>query len=184
MLFRSSESAPQSLTVVGNRAVDIVDDRGLACPTGAIGRVRISARGEPLPFLADFDAPGGPAAFEPGDLGRLAADGTLTLAGRADDVLNVGGTKMLAEDVEEILVGAPGVADCGVSAMTDAFGVTRVACGLVCKPNWNQGQFLEYCERRMPRDFLPQKFVVLRAIPRTPSRKIERKALADMLAPG
>ena len=74
---------------------------------------------------------------------------------------------MLAEDVEEILVGAPGVADCGVSAMTDAFGVTRVACGLVCKPNWNQGQFLEYCERRMPRDFLPQKFVVLRAIPRS-----------------
>ena len=41
---------------------------------------------------------------------------------------------------------------------------------------------MDYCERSIHREFLPAKFVILRAIPRTPTRKIDRRALAELLA--
>lgn len=180
---RCAGDAPWPLRVVANRRIDIVDEAGALLPAGATGRVRIRAAEGPVPLLPDFGVAEAPPWFEPGDLGQLDADGAFSIAGRADNVLNAGGSKLLAEDLEEIIARAPGILECGIAALPDAMGVARIACGFVRTPKWQQQAFLDYCERNIPRDFLPSKFVILpRGVPRTPTRKVDRPALAALLA--
>ena len=51
--------------------------------------------------------------FSPSDLGRLDASGRLTVRGRADDVINTGGEKVVAGEVAAVLQTCPGVRDVG-----------------------------------------------------------------------
>jgi fatty-acyl-CoA synthase len=66
----------------------------------------------------------------PGDLAKVAADGTLILLGRGSQVINSGGEKIYPEEVEEAVKRVDGVLDCLVVGIEDEkFGqaVTAVA---------------------------------------------------------
>ena len=93
-------------------AVEIVTDDGLVLPVGETGHVRIAGPGvvagyrdrQPTPAFRD-------GWFYPGDLGSLSAEGLLRIAGRADEVLNIGGEKVAPEALEELVRPVAGVAD-------------------------------------------------------------------------
>src|SRR6202043_2897031 len=55
----------------------------------------------------------------PGDLGRVEADGTVTLLGRGTSVINSGGEKIFPEEVEDVIKQIDGVADCLVFGTPD-----------------------------------------------------------------
>jgi fatty-acyl-CoA synthase len=55
----------------------------------------------------------------PGDLASIDADGTLVLLGRGSAVINTGGEKVFAEEVEEVLKGHPSVRDAVVVGVPD-----------------------------------------------------------------
>jgi acyl-CoA synthetase (AMP-forming)/AMP-acid ligase II len=103
-----------------------------ALPTGEVGEVL--ARG---PTLMDgyWEMPERTAeAFaggwlHTGDLGRFDADGYLTLAGRAKDMIVTGGEKVYPIEVERLLRTLPGVADCALVGVPDAeWGEAVLAC--------------------------------------------------------
>ena len=54
------------------------------------------------------------AALATGDLGMLDADGRLTVLGRTDDMVVVGGENIYIEQVEDILLEHPSVEDAAV----------------------------------------------------------------------
>jgi long-chain acyl-CoA synthetase len=54
-----------------------------------------------------------------GDLGRLDAEGFLWIEGRASDVINRGGLKVLPQEVEEVLRAHPQIADACVAGVPD-----------------------------------------------------------------
>jgi acyl-CoA synthetase (AMP-forming)/AMP-acid ligase II len=56
---------------------------------------------------------------QPGDLGRVEVDGTVTLLGRGTSVINSAGEKVFPEEVEDIIKQIDGVADCLVFGMPD-----------------------------------------------------------------
>jgi acyl-coenzyme A synthetase/AMP-(fatty) acid ligase len=116
--------------------------------------------------------------FSPGDVGSINKLGHLVIHGRADNVINLGGTKTTFELLEQMLVAAPGVRDCGVVCRRDELGIDRITAILVLEPFWDQGRFLSYCEANIIRDFLPTKFVLAAQIPRNRNNKIDREALA------
>jgi acyl-coenzyme A synthetase/AMP-(fatty) acid ligase len=147
---------------------------------GEVGRVVISAAPSPLPFYDDPIERGEIVSFAPGDLGFIDFDGVLHLLGREDNVLNVGGTKMLAEDLETAIGRAAGVRDCGIALKPDEFGIDRVVCALVLAAGFDQDKFLAHCEANVLRDFLPTTFTVVPAIPRTGNRKVDRAGLARL----
>jgi len=82
------------------------------------------------------DPAGTAAAFVDGwfrttDLGELAADGTLTVLGRADFMINTGGVKVAPAAVEAVLVAQPGVAEACVVGLADEEWGQRVAAAVV-----------------------------------------------------
>ncbi|HSA52678.1 MAG TPA: AMP-binding protein [Yinghuangia sp.] len=89
----------------------------------------------PLGYLNDragteetFPVIGGQRVSVPGDRARYAADGTMEMLGRDAMVVNTGGEKVFAEEVEEVLRRHPGIADAlVVGRPSDRFGQEIVA---------------------------------------------------------
>ena len=52
--------------------------------------------------------------FRTGDKAEAGPDSTLRILGRLGEMINVGGEKLMPADVESIVLGVPGVADCRV----------------------------------------------------------------------
>jgi acyl-CoA synthetase (AMP-forming)/AMP-acid ligase II len=64
----------------------------------------------------------------PGDMAKVAADGSLILLGRGSNVINTGGEKVFPEEVEEAVKRVAGVRDCVVVGLDDPrFGQAVIA---------------------------------------------------------
>ena len=107
---------------------------GVAVSAGGDGRIRITG---PVLFSAyrlrpDLTA----AAFDDGwfrtsDLGALDASGHVTVRGRADDVINTGGEKVVAGEVASVLETCPGVREAVVVGRLDEEWGERVTAVIV-----------------------------------------------------
>ncbi|ANY10075.1 AMP-dependent synthetase [Pseudonocardia sp. HH130630-07] len=82
----------------------------------------------------DTAAAFGPAGFRTSDLGTVAPDGTLTVLGRADDVINTGGVKVAPAAVERALRSVPGVRGACVVGLPDDEWGQIVAALVVAGP--------------------------------------------------
>ncbi|CAM2877423.1 AMP-binding protein [Saccharomonospora xinjiangensis] len=65
--------------------------------------------------------------FRTSDVGRFTGDGRLEVLGRLDDVINTGGVKVAARDVEDALTRCPGVSAACVVGLPDPEWGQRVA---------------------------------------------------------
>jgi acyl-coenzyme A synthetase/AMP-(fatty) acid ligase len=167
---------------VKGRRVEIVHPDGTSVTNGELGTIRISAASGSLPFynLSDWERRTPVDWLCPGDVGSIDARGHLIIRGREDNIINVGGTKTTPEALEQVIVTAPGVRDCGVVCKRDEFGIDRIVAYLVLGQAWNSQAFQSYCEKNIMRDLLPTKFVLVNQIKRNQSNKIDREALANI----
>lgn len=69
--------------------------------------------------------------FVTADLGRMEADGRLTVLGRADDMINTGGEKVAPAEVAAVLETCPGVAEAAVIGQPDPEWGQRVTAVVV-----------------------------------------------------
>lgn len=112
------------------------------------------------------------------DLGRLGADGQLTILGRADDIFVSGGVNVHPLEVESRLAACPGVADVAVTALADpVWGDALVAlivgsADAAAVRDWSR-QHLASAQR-------PRRIVRVERLPRNAMGKIERAALRAM----
>jgi acyl-coenzyme A synthetase/AMP-(fatty) acid ligase len=109
--------------------VEIVDETGTLLPTGSEGMIRYRTP----QFLGNVTATGAAADqwFYPGDVGRLTDDGILCLSGRTSDVINIGGTKVSARRIEEIIESMEEVREASACGVEDAAGVERLWVAVV-----------------------------------------------------
>jgi 3-oxocholest-4-en-26-oate---CoA ligase len=75
--------------------------------------------GDPARTQATFRTIDGQRYVVPGDLATLEADGTLVLRGRGSRVVNTGGEKVFAEEVEDTIASHPEVRDVAVVGTPD-----------------------------------------------------------------
>lgn len=163
--------------------VEITDESGVPLPVGALGHVRV--RG---PRVASGYCDSGVGAdrfrdgwFWPGDLGRLEPDGLLLIEGRADEILNIGGEKLLPDWIEQAVLACPGVVDAGAVALADAAGLDRCALGVVRGPGFSEARLSEALRPALLR-IGAVDWYGLDAVPRNAMGKIDRPALAAALA--
>jgi 3-oxocholest-4-en-26-oate---CoA ligase len=111
---------------LGANAVVIDDDGHPIAPGSAtIGRLAVRGRcpigyhKDPAHTAATFPVIDGVRHSVPGDLATVEADGTIHLLGRGSSVINTGGEKVFAEEVEEVLKTFGGVLDAGVVGIDD-----------------------------------------------------------------
>jgi O-succinylbenzoic acid--CoA ligase len=113
-------------------------------------------------------------SFRTGDLGQVDASGRLTVRGRADDVINTGGHKVVPGEVAAVLGTCPGVQDVAVVGQPDAeWGERVVAVVVPAEPA--DPPTLEllrlHVRQRLPRYAAPSRVVIVDAVPMLPSGK-------------
>jgi acyl-CoA synthetase (AMP-forming)/AMP-acid ligase II len=122
--------------------------------------------------------------FRTGDLGYCDEDGYLFLTGRLRDVIIRGGENIAPREVEEVLLGAPGVRDVAIIGASDPIYGQRVVAHVVPSGAWtaaSEAQLHEYCAARLSAHKVPERFVVVESLPRTRSGKLQRHVLSEQL---
>jgi acyl-CoA synthetase (AMP-forming)/AMP-acid ligase II len=113
-----------------------------------------------------------------GDLAEWAPDGGLLIRGRGDAAITTGGATVIAEDVESALAALPGVAAVAVVGLPHSRLGQLVTAVIEPSPDANLGD-LRAAARRVLRDqSLPRRWLVTDRLPRTPSGKVNRHAVA------
>ena len=154
--------------------------------SGADGRIRIRgpvlfSRYRLAPELTSAALDGG--WFVTSDLGGFDADGRLTVRGRADDVINSGGEKVVASEVEQILRGCPSVRDAVVVGTPDNDWGERVTAMIIAADPTRPPSLDElrtYVADRLPRYAAPRAVMVLAELPMLASGKPDRQLIRDI----
>ncbi|TDC88617.1 AMP-dependent synthetase [Nonomuraea deserti] len=142
---------------------------------GDDGRIRIAG-----PVLFSGYRFGGPAPLADGwfvtsDLGELTG-GRLRVLGRADDVINTGGEKVVADAVTAVLCTHPEVADAAVFATPDPEWGERVTAVVVpANPDTppTLAQLTAYCRDRLPPYAAPRELRLEPRLPLLPNGKTD-----------
>ena len=121
--------------------------------------------------------------YRTGDLVRRHPSGNLVVEGRRKDLINRGGEKISAEEVETLIVAHPAVLDVAVVAMPDpVLGERACACVVLREgARLTLGELTRYLgeERRIAKFKLPERLEVYERLPATAVGKISKAALRD-----
>lgn len=111
------------------------------------------------------------------DLGYLDEDGRCILIGRADDVINYGGSKISPAEIEAVVGDFPGIADCAYSSVKDAI-VGELPVLLIVKENrFDADAFQKFLQEHLESYKLPQKIYETKEIPKTFKGSLLRKEI-------
>jgi cyclohexanecarboxylate-CoA ligase len=114
-------------------AADTDGHAGIADITIIDGEIRVRGPQMLKGYLHPEDATGAfddDGYFRTGDLGRLTEDGHLVVTGRAKDIIIRNGENISPKEVEDILIGHPGIAEVAVVGIPDARTGER-ACAVI-----------------------------------------------------
>ncbi|HEX3963507.1 MAG TPA: AMP-binding protein [Trebonia sp.] len=166
----------------GNQ-VRLMDAAGRDVPEGREGE--ILTRGPEL-FTGYTNSALNAAAFLPGgwfrtgDLGRIDADGYLTVTDRLKDIIIRGGENISSKEVEDLLITHPAVADVAVIPVPDPALGERVCAVVVTRPGFtfDVGQARDHVAAAgAARQKTPEIIVLAEELPRTPSGKVRKDVL-------
>ncbi len=121
-----------------------------------------------------------------GDLGRLDAEGRLTVVDRRTDRIVRGGENIAPAEVEAVLLGHPAIADAAVVARRDStLGQVPVAAIVVRPdgPDPTDDELAAFCRDTLSGFKVPVAFVRVTTLPRTPGGKLQRATLRATLDP-
>ena len=117
-----------------------------------------------------------------GDLGHLDVDGYLWVNGRVDNVINTGGIKVHAEEVEAALGSHPSISQCAVVGRTDAqFGQRIEAFLIVRDPTVSAESIKAYLKDTLKLGGfkIPKVFHFVSSLPLGKTGKVDRRLLRD-----
>jgi len=167
--------------------VHICDDNGNELPTGEIGTIyfgggpSITYHNDPAKS-ASAQNPKRPEWTTLGDVGRVDEEGYLFLSDRKDFMIITGGVNVYPQEVENLLITHPRVADAAV------FGVPHPDFGeevkAVVQPvHWNDAgdsfarELIAWCRERLADVKCPRSIDFDRELPRAETGKLYKKEL-------
>ncbi|MGW2886274.1 AMP-binding protein [Streptomyces griseoruber] len=138
---------------------------------------------DPALTAAAFDEDGW---YRTGDIGVVDDEGRLSVTDRKADVIIRGGENISALEVEEVLMGLPGVAEAAVVAAPDPRLGERAAAVLRMLPGWSAPGVAElrlhFQRSGMARQKWPEQVHTVDDFPRTPSGKVKKFVLREGIA--
>ena len=185
-------------SVLAGRQLYVVGEHGLA-PFGVSGELHIAGvcqgrgylnrpeltaeRFIANPFYDPADAESSPRLYKSGDLVRYLADGNLDYLGRIDDQVKIRGFRIELGEIEYQLTQHGAVESAVVLVREDAPGEKRLVAYVTAHartqddPSVLTTSLREHLTAALPDHMVPSHYVMLDALPMTPSGKIDRKAL-------
>lgn len=154
---------------------------GLPLSTGYLNQPRLNAaRYIPL----DLTRHGANRAFRTGDLVRVE-DGVIHYVGRADNEVKIRGVRVNPLEVDACLLEQPGVTEAVCVPIQVAEGSRQLRAAVTVEGEesaFDAGRALAALTELLPGPSVPVSVTVLPELPRTPSGKADRKAVARTLA--
>jgi natural product biosynthesis luciferase-like monooxygenase protein len=184
-------------TPLANQQMYVLDTALTPVPSGTAGELWIGGDGvtrgywqrpdltaerfRPDPFVTpDRAAPWGARMYGTGDVVRRRADGRLDFLGRADHQIKLRGYRIELGEIEAVLEAQPGVTQAVVLAREDVPGDLRLVAYVT--GGADTGALRNALAAALPGHMIPAHFVTMAALPLTPNRKVDRKALPAPLA--
>lgn len=119
--------------------------------------------------------------YPTGDRVELNERGEYVFLERLDRMLKVAGHRIEPAEVEAVLRGLPGVAECAVVGVDELDG-TRPAAALVLAPDASVTAVRRALKERLPSYMLPGRFLPLPALPRLSNGKLDLQAIKQIFA--
>jgi acyl-CoA synthetase (AMP-forming)/AMP-acid ligase II/acyl carrier protein len=177
---------PGSVGIPVSLDVAIMDERGALLSDGQTGQIVV--RGESV--IAGYD--GDPAAtdaafaadwFKTGDLGFFDDDGYLFLTGRIREMVNRGGEKIAPQEVDEVLLQHPAVAEAVTFAVPHPTLGEDVGSAVVLRPDAaaTPKDIHQFAMGRIAAFKVPHQVLIVAEIPKGPTGKVQRVGLAAKL---
>ena len=167
----------------------VVDADGAPLPTGAIGELLVRSCSNfggylKRPQLNATDAEGW---FDTGDLARIDDQGYIRITGRSKDVIIHGGENIPVVEIEGLLYRHPAIVQAAIVGYPDERLGERGCAVVVTKP----GQTLDFDgmveflkSQKVALQYIPERLIVRDSMPTTPSGKIQKFKLREMVRDG
>ena len=167
----------------------VVDGDGGALPAGQAGKLLVRACSNFGGYLKrpQWNATDADGWFDTGDLAQMDAQGYVRITGRSKDVIIRGGENIPVVEIEALLYRHPAIAMAAIVAYPDERLGERACAVVVPKPGQSIDlpaivEFLK--SQKVAVQYMPERLIVRDAIPSTPTGKIQRFKLRDMLRDG
>lgn len=167
--------------------VKVIAEDGKALPPGNVGRLVVRSCSNFGGYLKrpQWNGTDPEGWFDTGDLARMDANGYIRISGRSKDVIIRGGENIPVVEIESLLYKHPAVAQVAIVAYPDERLGER-ACAIVVP---KVGQSLDFAEmtaflksQKLAIQYIPERLILRDAMPATPSGKIQKFRLRDMLS--
>ncbi|HET9619983.1 MAG TPA: amino acid adenylation domain-containing protein [Kofleriaceae bacterium] len=177
---------------VRNTDAFILDSRRAPLPVGVAGELYLGGDGLARGYLhrpeltaerfVDHPFRPGERLYRTGDLARLLADGTIEYRGRVDQQIKLRGMRIELGEIEAAIRRQAGVRDAAVALATpDGGGEPRLVGYVVAASDAVRGELIAHVQTALrqilPLPMVPSLFMMLEALPVTPSGKLDRRAL-------
>ncbi|MDF3414225.1 LLM class flavin-dependent oxidoreductase [Sulfitobacter sp. M57] len=172
-------------TPIANTQTFIIDDKMCQQPVGVEGELWIGGDGVTQgywqrPELSDERFVANPFGagklYCTGDLAAWDAQGRLHFAGRADAQVKIRGHRIELGEIEARMAELPGVSQAVVTTV-NAFGGEHLVGYVTAQPPLDPEQTKAALSAVLPAIMVPGYYVTVDAMPLTPNKKIDRKAL-------
>jgi acyl-CoA synthetase (AMP-forming)/AMP-acid ligase II len=172
---------PDNARVIGPDGADVRPGSGEVGLLASTGNLPLGYLDDPEATAAVFRTIDGARYAVPGDAATLEVDGTISLLGRGSGVINTGGEKVFAEEVEQVLVEHPGVAEAVVVGVPDDRWGSRVAALVVPVrgAELDLDALADHVGTRLAGYKRPRVVRLVAGIPRTVSGKLDRRWAQD-----
>ncbi len=167
--------------------IRVVDDNGRDCPPGTAGEiltygpsVTVGYYNNPDANARSFSADGW---FATGDIGILDARGYLKIVDRKKELIIRGGANIYPREIEEVLYQHPKVLEAAAVGVPDPRLGERVCACIVPRPGESLSfeELIAFLKDKIATYKLPESLRLLEALPRTPTGKVQKGPLRDIV---
>jgi amino acid adenylation domain-containing protein len=180
---------------LAQRRLYLLDRHLQPAPAGAVGEIHLGGAGLARGYLGRPDRTAerflpdawsglpGARLYATGDLARALPTGEIALLGRRDHQVKVRGFRIELGEIEAALARHPGVGAAVVVAQGEGGKGDRRLVAYVTPAAGEEApppeELRRHLRQSLPEFMVPAQLVALPALPRTPSGKIDRRALPD-----
>lgn len=183
----SVDDDDETVATTSGRPIEGVEVRvagpyGAPLPPGEDGEILVRGHNVMLGYLADEAATAEVIRdgwLVTGDRGKLDERGNLTITGRSKDMYVTGGFNVYPAEIEQVLAAHEAVAEAAVVGVPDRRLGEVGRAYVVLRPGQDvtPDKLIAHCRERLANFKVPREVVLLDALPRNATGKVDKRAL-------